>query len=141
MLTLVHSTEQEKKLGKLIREKYHTDFYFLTHYPVNARPFYTKLTEGESHLTNSYDAFMRGQEIVSGAQRIDDPSELEDRMRSLGLDPQNDGYKHYMDAFRNGCSPHGGGGFGLNRITMLWLGLPNIRLATMFPRDPGRTAP
>jgi aspartyl-tRNA synthetase len=67
--------------------------------------------------------------------------ELKDRMRSKGLDPGAEGFRHYVEAFELGCVPHGGGGFGLNRILMLWLGLPNIRLATLFPRDPQRKFP
>jgi len=137
------STTNEKTLGRIILQKYHTDFYFLTHYPTAARPFYTHLDPSTSTLTHSYDAFMRGQEIVSGAQRIHDPAMLTQRMRSMEppLDPDSEGFKHYVNAFRMGCAPHGGGGFGLNRITMLWLGLGNIRQATLFPRDPGRKAP
>ncbi|MCJ1291044.1 hypothetical protein MMC34_002586 [Xylographa carneopallida] len=137
------STTNEKSLGRLILQKYHTDFYFLTHYPTAARPFYTHLDPGNAALTHSYDAFMRGQEIVSGAQRIHDPAMLTQRMRGMEppLDPDSEGFKHYVNAFRMGCAPHGGGGFGLNRITMLWLGLGNIRQATLFPRDPGRKAP
>jgi aspartyl-tRNA synthetase len=86
---------------------------------------------------------MRGQEIVSGAQRIHDATMLAERMRAMAppLDPTSPGFVHYVDGFRMGCAPHGGGGFGLNRITMLWLGLGNIRQATLFPRDPQRKAP
>ncbi|MCJ1321586.1 hypothetical protein MMC15_006931 [Xylographa vitiligo] len=137
------STTNEKTLGRLVLQKYQTDFYFLTHYPTAARPFYTHLDPSNPSLTHSYDAFMRGQEIVSGAQRIHDPTTLTQRMRGMEppLDPDSEGFKHYVNAFRMGCAPHGGGGFGLNRITMLWLGLGNIRQATLFPRDPGRKAP
>ena len=35
------STTNEKFLGKLVREKYGTDFYILDKYPLNVRPFYT----------------------------------------------------------------------------------------------------
>ena len=38
------STETEKALGRIVREKYDTDFYMLYGYPVAARPFYTMLT-------------------------------------------------------------------------------------------------
>jgi aspartyl-tRNA synthetase len=93
--------------------------------------------------SNSYDFFMRGQEIASGGQRIHDADLLATRMRSFDppLDPTHPGFKYYVDAFKYGCPPHGGGGFGLERIVMLWLGLPNIRLASLFPRDPVRLAP
>jgi aspartyl-tRNA synthetase len=36
-------TANEKALGRLVREKYDTDFYMLYGYPANARPFYTML--------------------------------------------------------------------------------------------------
>lgn len=35
----------------------------------------------------------------------------------------------------------GGGGIGLERVIMLFLGLKNIRKTSMFPRDPKRCAP
>lgn len=78
---------------------------------------------------------------MSGAQRVHDPEMLVKRMKDLGQDASSEGFRHYVDAFRYGCAPHGGGGMGLNRITMLWLGLPNVRQATLFPRDPQRKIP
>jgi len=61
------STETEKALGAIVREKYDTDFYMLYGYPVNARPFYTMIDPNDPQYTNSYDFFMRGEEITSGA--------------------------------------------------------------------------
>jgi aspartyl/asparaginyl-tRNA synthetase len=72
-------TANEKTLGRLVREKYHTDFYMLYGYPTNARPFYTMLDPHDPNYTNSYDFFMRGEEITSGAQRIHDPVFLAER--------------------------------------------------------------
>lgn len=40
-----------------------------------------------------------------------------------------------------GCPPHGGGAFGIERIVLNWLDLKNVRLATLFPRDPSRVTP
>jgi len=57
----------EKELGRLVKEKYETDFYMLYGYPAAARPFYTMLDPTDSNYTNSYDFFMRGEEITSGA--------------------------------------------------------------------------
>ena len=61
------STEAEKALGRLVKEKYNTDFYMLYGYPKSARPFYTMLDPNDERFTNSYDFFMRGEEITSGA--------------------------------------------------------------------------
>lgn len=40
---LFSSTEHEKLLGKLVREKYGTDYYILDKFPTAVRPFYTML--------------------------------------------------------------------------------------------------
>ena len=37
--------------------------------------------------------------------------------------------------------PHGGGGIGMERLVFLYLGLDNVRKASMFPRDPNRCQP
>lgn len=90
-------------------------------------------------LSNSYDFFIRGQEILSGAQRIHEPDLLEERAKAWEI-PLED-IKSYIDSFRHGALPHAGGGIGLERVVMLFLGLPNIRKAAWFPRDPKRIAP
>ena len=41
------STETERVLGQLVAEKYDTDFYILTRYPADARPFYTMLEKDD----------------------------------------------------------------------------------------------
>ena len=61
-------------------------------------------------LSNSYDFFMRGEEILSGAQRVHDPAFLTERMKEAGIDPKS--MQGYLDAFRLGAPPHGGGGIG-----------------------------
>ena len=90
-------------------------------------------------LSNSYDFFMRGEEILSGAQRVHDANLLMEQMRAKGVEPSS--MQGYVDAFRMGCAPHGGGGIGLERVLMLFLKLNNIRRASLFPRDPKRLEP
>ena len=133
------STENEKKLGDLVKEKHGVDFFFLDKFPLCVRPFYTMPDPNNEKLSNSYDFFIRGQEIVSGAQRIHDPALLEERAKVHGI--SLDSIKAYIDSFRHGAMPHAGGGIGLERVVMLFLGLPNIRKSAWFPRDPKRLAP
>jgi aspartyl-tRNA synthetase len=133
------STENEKKLGDLVAEKYDTDFFFLDKFPLSVRPFYTMPDPNNPQLSNSYDFFIRGQEILSGAQRIHDPDLIEERARTHGIDLKD--IKSYVDSFRHGTQPHAGGGIGLERVVMLFLGLTNIRKSAWFPRDPKRIAP
>lgn len=132
-------TADEKILGKLIKEKYQTDFYIIDKFPSSQRPFYTMPDPDNKNYSNSYDFFIRGEEILSGSQRIHDPDLLIKNATSKGIDV--DKLKDYIDAFRFGAPPHGGGGIGLERVVMLFLGLPNIRLTSLYPRTPDRITP
>jgi nondiscriminating aspartyl-tRNA synthetase len=133
------STANEKLLGKLVREKYQTDFYILDKFPLAVRPFYTMPSPKDERYSNSYDMFMRGEEILSGAQRIHDPKMLIERATHHQVDLAK--IQSYIDVFRYGCPPHAGGGIGLERVVMLFLGTGNIRLSSLFPRDPKRITP
>lgn len=133
------STETEKALGRLVKAKYDTDFYMLYGYPKGARPFYTMLDPADPDYTNSYDFFMRGEEITSGAQRIHDPEMLRTRAIELGIPVET--IQDYIDAFKYGAPSHAGAGFGLERIVKFFCGLQNIRKTSMFPRDPMRLRP
>lgn len=127
-------TRDEIRLGELIKEKYQTDYYILDKFPKPARPFYAMEDPENPEFTNSFDIFVRGQEIVSGGQRIHDEKILEQRMKDVGIDPST--MEDYMEGFRWGAPPHAGAGIGLERLIMLVLKLGNIRLASMFHRDP-----
>jgi len=133
------NTENEKFLGKLVKEKYDTDYFILDKFPLAIRPFYTMPDAKDSRYSNSYDFFMRGEEILSGAQRVHDAAFLERRMKEHEINPES--MKGYLDAFKMGMPPHGGGGVGLERVVMLFLKLNNIRRASLFPRDPKRLEP
>ncbi|CEM00869.1 unnamed protein product [Vitrella brassicaformis CCMP3155] len=133
------STTQEKALGKLVKDKYNTDFYMLVRYPLKVRPFYSMPDPNDETFSNSYDFFMRGEEIVSGAQRIHCPDLLVERARAWGMEV--DTIKSYIDSFKLGAYPHAGCGVGLERVVMLFLGLNNVRKTSLFPRDPKRLAP
>ncbi|KAH6600257.1 hypothetical protein BASA50_002432 [Batrachochytrium salamandrivorans] len=133
------NTAQERLLGKLVREKYNTDFFILDKFPLAVRPFYTMPDPQRPGYSNSYDFFIRGEEIMSGAQRIHDPSYLKERAEEHGVDIST--IQPYIDAFKYGAPPHAGGGIGLERVVMLYLDLGNIRKTSLFPRDPKRLTP
>uniref|UniRef100_A0A668SZK8 Aspartate--tRNA ligase, cytoplasmic n=1 Tax=Oreochromis aureus TaxID=47969 RepID=A0A668SZK8_OREAU len=119
--------------------QYDTDFYVLDKYPLAVRPFYTMPDPSNPKYSNSYDMFMRGEEILSGAQRVHDAQLLTERAIHHQIDLEK--IKAYIDSFRYGAPPHGGGGIGLERVCMLYLGLHNVRQTSMFPRDPKRLTP
>ncbi|KAF8521283.1 hypothetical protein JB92DRAFT_2707904, partial [Gautieria morchelliformis] len=86
-------------------------------------------------LSNSYDFFMRGEEILSGAQRIHKPNLL--KMHIKGLEPSS--MQGYVDAFRLDCPPHAGEGIGVSG--MCDHAIPEVeqlRRVSLFPRDPKR---
>jgi aspartyl-tRNA synthetase len=114
------STPQELKLGELVRQKYGSDFFILHQYPTAVRPFYTMVNPIDPKYSNSYDIFLRGQEICSGAQRCHDPVMLEAAITARGIDPSS--LKYYVESFRHGISPHAGAGIGLDRVVFLYLG-------------------
>ena len=135
------STPVERRLGHIVRQKYQTDFFMMDKYPKNFRPFYTMPCPENPDLSNSYDMFIRGQEIVSGAQRIHDIDLLRKRLKECfeaGTGPDPTHLEWYTNAFAHGALPHAGAGIGLERVVMLMLDLPNIRKCSIFPRDPVR---
>ncbi|XP_023524153.1 aspartate--tRNA ligase 2, cytoplasmic-like [Cucurbita pepo subsp. pepo] len=133
------NTEAERKLGQLVLEKYGTEFYILHRYPLAVRPFYTMPCYDNPTYSNSFDVFIRGEEIISGAQRVHVPEFLAERAQACGIDVKT--IETYIDSFRYGAPPHGGFGVGLERVVMLFCGLNNIRKTSLFPRDPQRIAP
>ncbi|KAI6188898.1 Aspartate--tRNA ligase, cytoplasmic [Aphelenchoides besseyi] len=90
-------TPSEKRLGALVRKKYNTDFYVLDKFPLAIRPFYTMPDADDKRWSNSYDMFMRGEEILSGAQRIHDPVLLAERAKHHEIDLTK--IQSYIDAF------------------------------------------
>lgn len=130
-------TPQERLLGRLVAEKYGTDLYAMDRFPTSARPFYTMLCADDERCSCSYDIYIRGQEVLSGAQRVHDYAMLQQRVKEMGVE----GVEDYVDSFKHGCAPHGGGGIGMERVVMLFLDLANIRLTSMFPRTPVRLTP
>jgi len=90
-------------------------------------------------FTNSYDAFIRGEEILSGAQRVHDYDMLYKRVVDAGINPET--LKDYLNAFKLGAPPHGGCGIGLERIVKLFTGTKNVKKCCMFVRDPKRLTP
>jgi nondiscriminating aspartyl-tRNA synthetase len=130
------STEDERLLGDIMKTE-GIDFYFITKYPLESKPFYT-MPDGEKY-SRGFDLECKGVEISSGSQRIHDVSLLIERLKACGLDPKD--FDAYLKAFRFGMPPHGGFGFGIERFLMELLDLNNIRECILFPRDRTRLTP
>lgn len=133
------STRQEKLLGQIIKATYGIDCYIVDKFPAKIRPFYTMPDVEDDDYSNAYDVFLRGEEICSGSQRIHDVNLLKLRAEQKNVDLNE--ITSYIESFKYGSYMHGGAGIGLERFVMLFLGLKNIRLCSLFPRDPGRLEP
>ena len=133
------SPQGERWLGEWAKKEFGSDFLFVTGYPMSKRPFYTHGDPERPAYSNSFDLIFRGTELVTGGQRL---HRYEDYLAALEkaklpVEP----FAEYLEAFRFGMPPHGGFAIGLERLLMQLTGVPNIRLATTFPRDLTRLTP
>lgn len=128
--------EDERWLCEYAAANLGSDFIFVTHYPVSKRPFYTMEDPLDPGFTKSFDLLFRGVEIISGSQRVHDYDMLIEKIKGKGLDPEK--FEFYLMAFKYGIPPHGGIGMGLERLTQKFLGIENVKEATLFPRDINR---
>ncbi len=133
------STENEKNLGDIIKEKYGVDLFILNKYPSNARPFYTMIDQEDINYTNSFDIIFRGKEISSGAQRVNSYDMLIERIKEKGIDQNSLG--KYVESFRHGSIPHGGCGFGVERLVSYYLDLKSVKNTSFCYRDPETLEP
>ena len=128
--------EEEKLFGDIMKKEGH-EFYFITKYPIAAKPFYTMPEEDK--YSRSFDLECKGVEIASGSQRIHIFDLLKKRLEDCNLNPKD--FESYLKTFRYGMPPHGGFGFGIERFLMELLDIKNIRECILFPRDRTRLTP
>ncbi len=128
--------EHERAICEWALREHNSDFVFVTHYPVSKRPFYTYEDEADPGFTKSFDLLFRGLEITTGGQRIHNYDALVAAAKAKGLDPSK--FSYYLETFKVGMPPHGGSATGLERLTARLLNLPNVKEATLFPRDLNR---
>jgi len=131
-------SDEEKLLGEVMKDEGH-EFYFITKYPLEAKPFYTMPDDKEGKYSRGFDLECKGVEIASGSQRIHDEKLLKERLKACGLNTKD--FESYLKAFRYGMPPHGGFGFGIERFLMELLDIKNIRECILFPRDRIRLTP
>jgi len=129
--------KEEDLLCKYAKDKFKSDFIFVTEFPFSARPFYHMLDNNGN--TCSYDLLFRGIEITTGAQREHRVDILENQMVEKGVEPKS--LDFYLDFFKYGCPPHGGFAIGIARVMMQMFNIDNIREATFIYRGPTRLKP
>ena len=129
------TTDAERLCARFSKEKYGHEFLFVIDYDAKERAFYhMRNAEG---VPQGYDLSWRGVEITTGAQREHRYEILKKQAQEKGLDKD---VEFYLEFFRYGCPPHGGFGLGIDRLTMLFLGL-SIKEAEFLFRGPNRLTP
>jgi aspartyl-tRNA synthetase len=131
--------EAERLLWQYIQEKYPgAEFYFLNKFPFKKKPFYVYKDEN-SEYARSVDLYYKGIEMSSGGQRENRYRNLMENINIKKLNPKS--IEWFTKFFKYGVPPHGGFAIGIERITMVLLGLENVREACLFPRDTERLLP
>ena len=129
------TTDAERMTKKLCEEKFGHEFLFITDYDAKERAFYHM--RDERGVPQGYDLIWRGVEITTGAQREHRYEVLKKQAEEKGLAKD---VEFYLQFFKYGCPPHGGFGLGVDRLTMLFLGL-SIKEAEFLFRGPNRLTP
>lgn len=129
------TTEAEHLSYDLVKKKFGHEFLFVTDFSAEKRAFYHM--RDEQGIPQGYDLIWRGVEITTGAQREHRYDVLCQQAKEKGLDED---VKFYTEFFKYGCPPHGGFGLGIDRLTMLLLGM-TIKEAMFIFRGPTRLTP
>ena len=133
---------EEKWICEYAKKNLGTEAIFVTEWPTDEMKFYHKKMESNSELAERSDFLFRGVEIMTCPMREHRYEVLVAQLKEkLGVEPDNPGFKHYLNAFKYGLPPHGGFGLGLERLTQKIIGLNNVKEATLFPRDINRLTP
>ena len=129
------NTNAEKLSFEWVMKKYGHEFLFVTDFSQENRAFYHM--RDENGIPQGYDLIWRGVEITTGAQREHRFELLQKQAKEKGLEED---VRFYLEFFKYGCPPHGGFGLGIDRLTMLLLGL-QIKEAMFIFRAPNRLTP
>jgi len=133
--------DEEKWICEYARTHDGCEAVFATGLPESKMKFYHMKGEEGSGTAKSADLLFRGIEISTVPQREHRHETLVEQMKAAGVDPAHPGFSHYLLAFKHGLPPHGGFGFGIDRLVEKTIGLGNVKEAILFPRDINRLAP
>ena len=129
------NAEAEKLTSKYAMEEFGHEFIFVTGFTKTKRAFYHMR---KNDIPEGYDLIWRGTEITTGAQREHRYEILEQQAEEKGLGRD---VEFYLEFFKYGCPPHGGFAIGVDRLTMLLLGLPSLKEEMFIFRGPSRLTP
>lgn len=127
-------TDLQSEHERYLAEEHFKKPVILTNYPKGIKAFYMRNNEDGKTVAAMDVLVPKIGEIIGGSQREERLDILEDKIRALGMDPEN--YSWYLDLRRYGSVPHAGFGLGFERLVQFTTGIENIRDAIAFPRVP-----
>lgn len=134
------SPDEERFIADYARKNHSSDLVFAVKFPKAAAKFYHKVDE-EGGVAFWGDLIFRGVELATCPLRQENHHKMIEQMEAAGMDITHPGFKYYLQAFQFGLPPHGGCGFGVDRLVQKTIGLANVKEACLFPRDINRLTP
>ncbi len=120
---------------RFLTEQVYKKPVFLTDYPKEIKAFYMKQNP-DGKTVAAADLLVPGiGELVGGSQREENYQKLHDRIKELGMNPED--YSWYLDLRKYGGTTHSGFGLGFERMVMYLTGIANIRDVVPYPRTFG----
>lgn len=134
--------DEERWVSEYAKQNLGSEAVFVTGWPADEMKFYHKKSDSDPAIAERADLIFRGVEIATISMRENRYEVLVDQLKTIaGGDPEADGFRYYLSAFRYGLPAHGGFGMGLERLTQKIVGLNNVKEASLFPRDINRLTP
>lgn len=134
--------DEERWVTEYAKNNFGSEAVFVTEWPVSEMKFYHRKSDENSEIAERADLIFRGVEIATISMRENRYDVLVEQLKTIaGGDPEADGFRYYLQAFKYGLPMHGGFGMGLERLTQKIIGLNNVKEATLFPRDINRLTP
>jgi aspartyl/asparaginyl-tRNA synthetase len=133
--------DEERWICDYAKEHDNCEAVYATKMPIEAHKFYQMINPEDPSTVLASDLLFRGVEIATCPMREHNLDKLIQQIKDKGINPEDPGFKYYIQAFRYGLPPHGGCGFGIDRFVEKVIGLNNIKEAILFPRDINRLTP
>ncbi len=118
---------------KYLTEEVYKGPVIITDYPKDIKAFYMKLND-DGKTVRAMDVLVpRLGEIIGGSERENRHDVLLDKIKAMGLEPED--YWWYLDLRKFGSVPHAGFGLGFERLVQYATGMTNIRDVIPYARS------